>query len=70
MDGMKASDADLLKMREANVPYREIMRRFGYTTSEQIRIRERRLGLPPRKPGGGPRKPNADGVWKKIHSSN
>ena len=32
------------------------MRHFGYNHAESIRLRERKLGLPPRKPGGGPRR--------------
>ena len=51
----KVSDADLRKLRQANVPVKEIMRYYGYNQAESIRLRERKLGLPPRKLGGGPR---------------
>jgi len=52
----KVSDADLVRLHKARVPIREIMRHFGYNHAESIRLRERKLGLPPRKPGGGPRR--------------
>ena len=62
----KASDAELLALREANVPFSAIMEHFGYTNMWSLRVRERKLGLPPRKRGGGPRpKPTVDEVLRR-----
>lgn len=51
----KVSDDDLVKLYAAKVPVKAIMRHFGYNHAESIRLRERKLGLPPRPPGGGVR---------------
>ena len=51
----KVSDEDLIKLHAAGVSQPAIAAHYGLRHVEPVRVRERKLGLAPRKPGGGPK---------------
>jgi len=48
-------DEALRKLYKAGVTQEEIARHYGHRHTETVRVHERSLGLPPRRPGGGVR---------------
>ena len=51
---MKISDEDLRKLHAADVKNSDIMRYYDVKHPDTIRVRQRDMGLPPRRPGGRP----------------
>jgi hypothetical protein len=51
---MKITDDELRKLHAAGVTKPDIMRHYNIKNAETIRLRERAIGLPPRKPGCRP----------------
>lgn len=47
-------EADMRALHAAGVTQSAIMQHYGFQQTEAIRRYERKLGLPPRKPGGRP----------------
>lgn len=51
---MKITDEELRKLHAAGVTKPDIMAYYNIKNAETIRLRERAIGLPPRKPGCRP----------------
>lgn len=51
---VRLTNGDLRKLHEAGVTKTEILRHYKMVSAENLRQRERRIGLPPRRPGARP----------------
>ena len=55
LSSTRIPDADLIKLHAAGVSQPMIAAYYGHADIETVRLHERKLGLVPRKPGGGPK---------------